>query len=175
MQKDKQFYDRFFTRYPVNIHDNSHRFRAVCELLSGKVLDVACGTGTLAKYYSGDYCGIDISDVAIKKAKIERRKDAKFYYFDVSKSWQLKYGNFDCAYLGEFLEHVDDDKVVFDNILKACKRNARIVVSVPNGDRVPDESHCRIFTCAQIRRDYSKYGKVRFHTWEGFHEDFVFN
>jgi tetratricopeptide (TPR) repeat protein len=40
---------------------------------------------------------------------------------------------------------------------------------------VPDESHCRIFTVASIRRDYSKYGKVRFHNWDGFHDRILFS
>lgn len=78
MQKDKQFYDRFFTKYPVNIHDHAPRFRAVLELLSGKCLDVACGTGTLSKYFAGDYTGVDVSAVAINKARAVRRKMPAF-------------------------------------------------------------------------------------------------
>ncbi len=175
MQKDKQFYDRFFEKYPVSIHDNVPRFRAVSELLTGKVLDVACGTGMLAKYFAGDYLGIDISDVAIKKAQQERRKDAKFMQADFTQPSQYLLEFFDSFYLGEFLEHIENDEVVFQNILRNAKENARIVVSVPNGDRVPDESHCRIFTVASIRRDYSKYGKITFHTWEGFHDRILFS
>lgn len=175
MQKDKQFYDRFFTKYPTNIHDSVSRFLAVANLLSGKCLDVACGTGTLSKYYTGDYTGVDVSDVAIKKAKAERRKDAHFFQADFAKDAFVLQEKFDCAYLGEFLEHIENDKIVFDNVLELVKPAGRIVVSVPNGNRIPDESHCRIFTVASIRRDYSKYGKVRFHTWEGFHDRILFS
>lgn len=175
MQKDKEFYDRFFTKYPVNIHDNVSRFRAVSALLSGKCLDVACGTGTLANYYAGEYCGVDISDVAIKKAKQERRKNARFFVANFAKDAFVLKEKFDCAYLGEFLEHISDDRIVFSNLKDMLKDNARVVVSVPNGERVPDESHCRIFTVASIRRDYSKYGKITFHTWEGFHDRILFS
>lgn len=175
MQKDKNFYDRFFTKYPVNIHDNVPRFRAVAELLTGKCLDVACGTGTLSKYYAGDYTGVDVSDVAIKKAKEERRKDAHFFQADFAKDAFVLKEKFDCAYLGEFLEHIESDRVVFSNLQDLLKNDARVVVSVPNGDRVPDESHCRTFTVASIRRDYSKYGKITFHTWEGFHDRILFS
>lgn len=175
MQKDKQFYDRFFTKYPTNVHDHAPRFRAVAELLTGKVLDIACGTGTLSKYWAGDYTGVDVSDVAISKAKAERRKDAHFFVADFAKDAFVLKEKFDCAYLGEFLEHIADDKVVFSNLKDLLKDGARVVASVPNGERVPDESHCRIFTVASIRRDYSKYGKITFHTWEGFHARILFS
>ena len=175
MQKDKQFYDRFFTNYPLEIHDSVPRFLAVASLLKGKVLDVACGTGTLSKYFSGDYCGVDISDVAIAKAKKRRRQDARFYQADFTKDAFVSKEKFDCAYLGEFLEHIENDGFVFNNLADVLVPNGRIIVSVPNGDRVPDESHCRIFTVASIRRDYSKYGKIKFHTWEGFHDRILFS
>ena len=175
MQKDKQFYNRFYTKYPVNVHDSAPRFIAVSDLLSGRVLDIACGTGTLAKYYSGDYTGVDISDIAIKKARVERRKDARFLQANFVKDEFVLSEKFDCAYIGEFLEHIEDDKIVFDNVLSMVRPNGRIVVSVPNGDRVPDESHCRIFTVASIRRDYSKYGKINFHIWKGFHDRILFS
>ena len=82
MQKDKKYYDDFFNNYPVNVHDNPDRFRAVAQLLSGKVLDVACGTGTLSDYYAGGYVGVDISDVAIAKAREIRRKNANFHAYN---------------------------------------------------------------------------------------------
>ena len=175
MQQQKKYYDQFFTKYPVNVHDYPDRFNSVAKLLSGKVLDVACGTGTLAEYYAGNYVGVDISDVAINKAKASRRRDARFAVADFTKSICFNEYDFESVYLGEFLEHIESDKKVFDNILKHCKKNARIVVSVPNGERVPDESHCRNFTVPQIRREYSKYGKVVFHNWSGFQKRILFS
>lgn len=175
MQKDKKYYDKFFNNYPVNVHDNPDRFRTVAQLLSGKVLDVACGTGTLSDYYAGGYVGIDISDVAIAKAREIRRKNAKFYALNFNQELKIKNQEFDCAYLGEFLEHIENDKIVFDNLKQALKPDGKIVISVPNGDRIPDESHCRAFTVPQIRKEYSKYGKITFHNWEGFKSRILFS
>jgi SAM-dependent methyltransferase/Tfp pilus assembly protein PilF len=175
MQKNKQFYDNFYTIYPVDIHNNPDRFRAVSDLLSGKTIDVGCGTGTLSEYYSGDYTGVDVSTIAIGKARSVRRKDAHFFVADFAKDAFILKEKFDSAYLGEFLEHISDDSIVFSNLKDLLKDNARIVASVPNGDRVPDESHCRTFTVASIRRDYSKYGKVRFHNWNGFYDRILFS
>lgn len=174
MQQNKQYYDKFYSTYPVDVHDNPARFNVVSKLLKGKVLDVACGTGTLADYYRGPYYGLDISDVAIEKAKSVRRNDAVFAVSDFTKE-KLGQSNFyDSVYLGEFLEHIEDDTFVFENILDVLKPDGLIVVSVPNGDRVPDESHCRIFTVAQIRKEYSKYGKITFHNWSGFQKRIIF-
>lgn len=175
MQKDKKFYDNFYSVYPASVHNNPDRFLAVSNLLAGRVLDVGCGTGTLCDYTSLDYVGIDVSDVAIDKARSVRRKNARFFVANFAKDAFVLKEKFDSVYLGEFLEHIADDRVVFSNLKDLLKDNARIVVSVPNGDRVPDESHCRTFTVASIRRDYSKYGKVRFHDWSGFHDRILFS
>lgn len=175
MQKNKQYYDKFYNKYPNNVHDSSSRFLAVSKILKGSVLDVACGTGTLSKYFTGVYSGIDFSDVAINKARSIRRKDAVFYVGDFNKEdWSFP-KKFDSVYFGEFLEHIEDDKQVFQNVLKNLNPNGNIVVSVPNGERVPDESHCRTFTVSTIRRDYSKYGKVVFHNWEHFEKRILFS
>lgn len=175
MQKDKKFYDDFFTHHSVNVHNFPSRFSAVANLLSGRVLDVACGTGTLADYFTGYYYGVDVSDVAIKKARVTRRKDASFRVHDYTQRVSFAGEQFDCAYLGEFLEHIENDEVVFENLLQAVKKDGRIIVSVPNGDRVPDESHCRVFTVPQIRRYYSRYGKITFHNWDGFANRILFS
>ena len=175
MQQDQQFYENFFSTHSVSVHDNPDRFVAVSALLFGSVLDVGCGTGTLTDYYSDDYVGFDWSGTAIAQAREVRRKDALFTIGDFTKNLVFHRKQFDSVYVGEFLEHVKDDDVVFQNIIMASMPKARVVVSVPNGDRVPDESHCRIFTVASIRRDYSKYGKVRFHSWSGDRERILFS
>lgn len=174
MIKDKQFYDEFYNKHPVNVHDNPDRFRAVADLLRGHVLDVACGTATLSDYYFEDYIGIDISEVAIANAKKVRRKDITLKVADFARDAFLIGKKFDSIYLGEFLEHVKDDKIVFENIKDLIKPFGRVVVTVPNGERVPDESHCRFFTVPQIRKEYSKYGKVTFHNWSGFKSRILF-
>jgi len=174
MQKDKQYYEDFFEKYGADAHNQPERYIKVASLLRGRVLDIACGTGNLSDYYRGEYFGVDISEKAIEIAKDVRRKDAVFEVFDVTKEKETEYMKFDSLYLGEFLEHIENDEIVFKNIIRWAVDRARIVISVPNGDRVPDESHCRTFSVAQIRRDYSKYGLVRFHNWAGFKNRILF-
>lgn len=170
-----KFYDKFFTEYPVNQHDDPVRFSFIANELNGAVLDLACGTGTLSDYYSGEYVGVDFSQVAIDKAKEVRRKDALFFTLDLENDAFKAPKLFDSAYCGEFLEHIDNDVNVFRTLKKSVKQGGFVYFSVPNGERVPDESHCRVFTVPQIRRDYSKYGKVRFYNWPGAAQRIIFS
>jgi SAM-dependent methyltransferase len=173
--KGKEYYDEFFIKYPSNVHDDPVRFAAVSKLLSGRVLDIACGTGTLAKYYAGDYVGIDISAVAIQKAREIRRSSATFFCSDFVRSGFDFSGKFDSIYIGEFLEHIDEDGVLFAQIRRLLKPGGLIVCSVPNGERIPDESHCRTFIVPQIRQIFSEYGQVNFHNWPGFKNRILFS
>lgn len=173
--KDKQFYDDFFEKYPADVHNDPERFGAVVGLLSGRVLDVGCGTGTLADYYSGDYTGVDISSVAIKKAREVRRKGADFHCFDFLRTGFESSNKFDSIYLGEFLEHIEENGVLFARINKLLKPGGLIVCSVPNGENIPDESHCRTFTVPQIRQVFCEYGQVNFHNWSGFKNRILFS
>lgn len=174
-KQSKEFYDKFFAQYPVNQHDDPARFSFIASKLEGAVLDFACGTGTLSDYYSGEYVGVDFSAVAIEKAKEVRRKDALFFTLDLEAEAFKAPKLFDSAYCGEFLEHIEDDRNIFRTLKKSVKVGGLAFFSVPNGDRVPDESHCRIFTVPQIRREYSKYGKVRFYSWPGELQRIIFS
>lgn len=175
MKQNKKFYDEFFTSHDLNVHNDPNRFKFVSALLRGRVLDCACGTGSLSEYCCDSYVGVDFSTVAIAKAKSSRPKTAHFEVLDCEKQDFSSLGKFDSVYFGEVLEHVEDDSFMFESAIKCLNPKGRIVCSVPNSDRVPDESHCRIFTVPQIRREYSKYGLVRFYNWPGAFHRIIFS
>lgn len=168
MNKEEQ--NNFYRKYGPNVHSDPIRFDAIAKLCKGRVLDVGCGTGDLADYYQGKYIGVDISDVAIEMAKKIRRKNANFLVGDFTKHFDIYETNFDTIVLAEFLEHLEDDTIVFENIKKVSKTNARWIITVPNGDRVPDKDHKRQFTVPELRKKFKKFGKVKFHNYEGFRE-----
>ena len=162
-------YDDFFKKYPVNQHDilPSHqtRFTIISSLCRGNVLDIGCGTGSLSDYYSGNYTGLDISKIAIEKAKEVRRKDAKFSVRDCTDLDDLDLSDFDTIVFGEFLEHIESDEKIFYAILEKAKKDARLVITCPNGPRIPDPSHVRELTIPILRKKLSKLGKVKFYNW----------
>lgn len=160
-------YDDFYKKHPVSIHDDPVRFSAISSLCKGNVLDVGCGTGTLADFYHGDYVGIDVSEVAIEKAKEIRRKDAFFSVRDCFNLNHFTLEYFNTIVFAEVLEHIENDDEIFDTILKKGKQDVRLIITVPNGDRVPDKAHLRTFTIPELRKKFSPFGKVKFYNWPG--------
>jgi len=164
----KKIYNEFYKQHGAGVHSDPYRFRETAKLCKGRVLDIGCGTGDLADYYKGEYLGIDISDVAIKLARESRRKDASFMVSDLLEPQEFLLKKYDTFVIAEVLEHIDDDKVLMENIKHCAKDNATIIISVPNGDRVPDENHLRTFTVPELRKKFSPFGRVHFHNWLGF-------
>ena len=164
-------YDEFYKKYPVNQHDaigeHHARFASIASLCKGKILDLGCGTGSLADYFFGDYTGLDISKVAIEKAKEIRRKDAKFFVHNCTDLSDYDVKDFDTIVLAEFLEHIENDDKIFDVISKNAKKDARLIITCPNGPRIPDESHVRELTIPILRKKLSPLGKVKFYNWPG--------
>lgn len=74
-----------------------------------RVLDVACGPGTNAKYFvNADYIGVDINDEYIRYAT--RRYGRTFVVADVVTS-PLPGSTYDCVLVNSFLHHLDDAAV----------------------------------------------------------------
>lgn len=166
-------YDQFFRQNPVSVHDQPERHALVASLCSGHVLDIGCGTGSLADYYQGEYTGYDVSEVAIKKAREHRRRDAHFYNGDFTALRHFDFSEFDTIVMAEFLEHIDSDENIFEAIRESLKHGAKIIISVPNFDRVPSPDHVRQFTVAELRSRFADLGKITFKNWPGERERII--
>lgn len=164
----KKIYNEFYKKHGTGIHTDPVRFRETAKLCKGRVLDIGCGTGDLADYYKGEYVGLDVSDVAIKLARTSRRKDADFFEKDLMLPVVESAAKYDTIVLAEFLEHIDDDTILLENLKKLSRENTKLIISVPNGDRVPDANHLREFTVPELRKKFAPFGQVRFHDWIGF-------
>jgi len=164
----KEIYNDFYRKHGAGVHTDPTRFIEVAKLCEGRVLDIGCGTGDLADFYNGEYQGGDISDVAIKLANNLKRENASFGVLDALKKDNIYNPRADTIVMCEFLEHIDDEGALFENIKKWASPNVRIIISVPNGNRVPDVNHLREFTVPELRARFSKLGRVRFHNWKGF-------
>ena len=160
--------NEFYKKHGSLVHSDPVRFSELAKLCKGKVLDVGCGTGDLADFYKGEYEGVDISDEAIEMAKDMRREDAIFKQNDFIKEYAIPLEKYDTIIMAEFLEHLENDEQVFKNIRQILKPTGRIIISVPNGDRVPDSDHKRTFLVPQLRQRFSEIGKVTFYNNPGF-------
>lgn len=139
----------------------------IASLCRGNVLDIGCGTGNLADYYFENYVGIDIAERAIEEAKQVRRKDAIFIVGDCSDMSKIDIKGTNTFVICEYLEHFEDDEKILNPIFEKAEKGSRVVISCPNGDRIPDPSHLRELTIPELRKRLSPYGKVTFYNWEG--------
>ena len=73
------------------------------------VLEIGCSNGLAATKYSKyfhSYLGIDISDMAIKKAKSLKLKNAEFICTD-AHLLPIEKNTFDCVIVNSLLHHLD--------------------------------------------------------------------
>jgi len=164
----REYHNNFFKKYGLEVHDDPERFKKIAELCKGETLDLACGTGTLSKYYKGPYTGIDISDIAINLAKKNRRDDTTFYRKDAVGHKISLDKKFDTIVITELLEHLLTENYLFKNLKKLSHKKTKWVISTPNSDRVPDENHRRTFTVPELRKKFEQYGRVKFQNYTGF-------
>ena len=160
-------YDKFYKTQAVNMNSDPTRFARIASLCRGKVLDIGCCFGILSDYYFGDYIGLDFSKEALKKAKEVRRKDAKFLFRDCSDLTDFDSSGYDTIVITEFLEHFKNDEKILDPIFAKAKPGTRLIITCPNGPRIPDPSHVRELTIPELRKRFSPHGKVKFYDWPG--------
>lgn len=160
-------YDKFYKTQSVNMNSDPTRFSRVASLCTGKVLDIGCCMGVLADYYFGDYTGLDFSTEALGRARAVRRKDAKFLLRDCSDLTDFDFSGYDTIVITEFLEHFKNDEKILDPIFATAKPGTRLIITCPNGPRIPDPSHVRELTIPELRKRFSPHGKVKFYNWPG--------
>ncbi|MBI4153843.1 class I SAM-dependent methyltransferase [Candidatus Woesearchaeota archaeon] len=132
----KKFYDTIYEKggYYSEKKFNARALRIIGieEDKTKKLLDIACGQGTLvalAENYAATY-GIDISNEAIKKAKAI----AKNTNFKVSHAEELPFPGrfFDYITCMGSLEHFTDMDSALAEMKRVAKPGAKILIHVPN-------------------------------------------
>jgi len=160
-------YDSFYSKQGADFLNHAERHSLVSFLCRGRVADFGCCMGILSDYFFGDYTGFDISKIALDKGREIRRKNIKLIHHDCSDLSSIDIENYDTFVMTEFLEHFENDDKILGPIFSRAKSGSRIIVSVPNGPRIPDPSHLRVMTIPELRKKFSPYGKIKFYNWPG--------
>lgn len=95
-----------------------------------KILDVGCGTGTLAyelKKNRYDTTGLDISKFAIEKA---RKKGINAKQHDLDKKLPFADESFDCSICCQVLQHIFKPSSLIKEMTRVSKKY--VVINVPN-------------------------------------------
>ncbi|MTI69497.1 MAG: glycosyltransferase [Firmicutes bacterium] len=127
------------------------RIAITAPLCEGKVLEIGCANGDLSTVIAAhgiEHYGIDIDPVAIEIARYKSRMlgltNSRFKLSN-GENLDLDDNTFDTVLLAEVLEHVDSPEKAIKEAIRVCKPKGKIIISVPNGYRIPDPEHVRIF------------------------------
>jgi 2-polyprenyl-3-methyl-5-hydroxy-6-metoxy-1,4-benzoquinol methylase len=98
------------------------------------LIEIGCEQGILLDHLPDckRKVGLDISEVALKDAKRLMGKRAQFIQADAEKKIKLADSSFDVLVCSQTLEHVKKPEAIMENMKRLAKKNARIVISVPN-------------------------------------------
>ncbi len=161
IEKDSKYYDNVFNTWYAGddgAFDKVHNIMIdIFEKHNNKsAIDVGCGTGCLtntAQKRGHSVDGIDFSLVGINKAKQKCPKSV-FFHKNVFDAQDI-FGQYNCFFMSEFLEHIKDD-IEFINSLP---KGSLIIASVPNFDWI---SHLRYFKSSDdVLKRYGKLFNIK--------------
>ncbi len=117
-----------------NHNEEEHRARYLwaTERITGRILDVACGTGHGSKLVAErcEVVGVDRDAGAVAMAQI-RVPDGSFRVATLPPI-PFDDGHFDAAVSFETLEHIEDDREFVAELRRVVKRGGRLLISSPN-------------------------------------------
>lgn len=101
-----------------------------------KVLDVGCGEGSLIFELSKNlkdkiFYGIDISKTGINKAARRTINKAQFILYD-GKNVPFSDNYFDLVLSSFVFEHLENPKIIFDEMTRVVKKDGLIIIACPN-------------------------------------------
>lgn len=99
--------------------------------LKGKCLDVGCGDGFITSELNKiiPTIGLDISDIAIKKAK-KNYSNINFLKGSVT-NLPFKKDQFNCIFASELIEHIQDSEAMFNEFNRILKKNGNLIMTTP--------------------------------------------
>lgn len=111
----------------------------VAKLVEGRFLDLGCGLGSCAAlrgYLKGGFnIGLDFAFPGLRYALRECQRLGIPSRFVTGNGYDLPFcdGAFDSVYIGQVLEHLDDEVGVIREALRVLRHGGRLLVSVPKG------------------------------------------
>lgn len=152
---DRLFNDEYFLKkYKSEHRTNLYKYivKEVAQHVGSNIdgtslADVGCGPGYFISFLSNYEAsllvtGYEYSQVAADIAK-KNNPAANIIVHDIHKPLNEK---FDVLICSQTLEHVYDPELCLRNIIKACKRDGLIVLTVPDGRRDSYKGHINFWS-----------------------------
>lgn len=125
---------------------HQRRLRICASHLEGeKFIDIGCGLGhstnIMKGFLPGDWAGLEFWVEAAKQSK-KLFPEIEFYYSEDFNFIPIC-GEFDSVVCSEVIEHVEEDQVLVDGLMKITKNV--LVITTPNR-KIDDPGHLRLYT-----------------------------
>ena len=161
-----------------NVHLTQKKLERFKKYLNGKCLDAGCGDGFVTSELNKitPTMGLDISDIAIKKAK-KKYPDVKFIRGSVTKL-PFKRNYFDCIFAEEVVEHIQDTEAMFCEFNRILKKRGNLIITTPELTRLknifialfywdkyyhPVNPHIRFYSKTSITEILKRFGFKLIH------------
>lgn len=144
-----------------------------------RIADIGCGTGhmletlshKLAPEYDIELFGLDFASTAIRKARI-LLPEGTFVVGDIYEN-SLPSDFFDIVLCIETLEHLRWPTRAVSQLLRVCKAEGSVVITVPNGDKDAWDGHVNYWSMSQFSKLLSPFGLVDMRLLRLWQEDMI--
>lgn len=121
-------------------------------LVGNSFMEIGCGEGyiigRISRMKSGARCvGLSNDEIGIKEARTGH-PSVEFICKDIYDYEPSE--KFDTVMLPEVIEHLENPKKILSKAKKIT--NKRIIITVPNRNKVENEAHCQIYDRARLER-----------------------
>ena len=166
--------DKYYWATRIEIQRHNRKTFEIIKLKN--ILEIGCSIGNDAKFYTkfcSKYCGIDISNAAIKKAESLNLNASEFFCAD---GHQIPRENeeFDCVIVNSVLHHLDLEQA-FKEIKRVLKPDGYLIFREPLGTnplfqlyrkltpntRTPDERPFN-FEDLALMKSFFKFEEIHF-------------
>lgn len=132
--------------------------QGVVSIAEGFFCDLGCGLGGCVGLYVASSgfpaVGLDASVNALSFANSEKKRlhfDRINFITGNLVNTPFKSSCFDTVYLGQVLEHVEDEEEVLREAVRILKPGGKLIISVPKEDLLPSPYHVRTYTAKDLK------------------------
>jgi 2-polyprenyl-3-methyl-5-hydroxy-6-metoxy-1,4-benzoquinol methylase len=156
------------------------RYQFALPYVSGRVLDLSCGSGfgthliaKEAKYIIDEVVGIDIDEeiITYARGKYYHPKSSFVVADATDEKLPEKLGLFDCIISFETIEHIEEEEKLVNNYYDLLKPGGKLIVSTPfgKGRGIPcgQDFHVHQLTPEEFFNLFDRYTKKEFFYQKG--------
>lgn len=117
---------------------NEWMYQQVTPHCDGKILEIGSGIGNISYFFDRDGMDIDLSDIREQYRSYLKKSFEKQAVLDidiVAVSFEEihgdKLGAYDAVFALNVVEHIKDDKLAIENMIKLLKPGGKIIILVP--------------------------------------------